>query len=99
MFSHDTLIKCKGKCLAFFYEGGTGASPKAVCRSPKDFRPSKMLAHSNRKIILVIYQVSQEKKYTKLIKRNLKVDIKHLKNTKVYSIEFLRTEMTSDPSN
>ena len=78
MFSHDTLIKCKGKCLAFFYEGGRGASPKAVCRSPKDFRPSKMLAHSNRKIILVIYQVSQEKKYTKLIKRNLKVDIKHL---------------------
>ena len=25
--------------------------------------------------------------------------IKHLKNTKLYSIEFLRTEMTSDPSN
>ena len=25
--------------------------------------------------------------------------IKHLGNTKLYSIEFLRTEMTSDPSN
>ena len=25
--------------------------------------------------------------------------MKHLKNTKLYSIEFLRTEMTSDPSN
>ena len=25
--------------------------------------------------------------------------IKHLENTKLYSIEFLRTEMTSDPSN
>ena len=25
--------------------------------------------------------------------------IKHLKNTKLYSVEFLRTEMTSDPSN
>ena len=25
--------------------------------------------------------------------------IKHLKHTKLYSIEFLRTEMTSDPSN
>ena len=46
----------------------------------------------------LVYQIIGSLLFSSLIQFHWCI-IKHLKNTKLYPIEFLRTEMTSDPSN